>query len=218
MPNAQSDRDALEAVYELTQGATAQRNWRKLLTLGDTFDVQLKRKLLWIWPTAKNLMQFQLKLNELRIQHVLSIGCGNGLLEWLLTAVGTENSLRVYGLERDANWWRSKYAIRSFIPLNYIESSEYNCQLSGDFLKQCCCGLPPQALLFCYFNNRVAFLEYLSAFAGCWLIIIGPQPSLGIHTDPNPLQPELPDCSRWALHSLINWTEHNVVALYKKLP
>ncbi|KAH8310244.1 hypothetical protein KR044_000165 [Drosophila immigrans] len=209
MRDAQSDLDALQAVYSLTQGAAAQLNCRKLLTLGDTLEEQLKRKLLWVWPTAKNLLQLQLKLAELSIRNVLSVGCGSGLLEWLLTAVGTEAALRIYGLERDEKWWRSKYSVRSFIPLNYIECS------SGDILRESCAGVHPDALLFCYFNNREAFLEYLAAFTGSWLILIGPQPDRGIHTDPNPLQPELPG-NRWALHSLINWTEHNVVALYKK--
>ncbi|KAH8359858.1 hypothetical protein KR093_009117 [Drosophila rubida] len=215
MRDAQSDLGTLQAIYSLTQGAVAYRNWRKMLTLGETLDEHLKRKLLWIWPTAKNLLQFQVKLAHLGIQDVLSIGCGSGLLEWLLAAVGNEDSLHIYGLERDPNWWCSKYAMRSFIPLNYIESAS-DCQLDGNFLRKCCSGFPPQALLFCYFNNRVAFLEYLEAFAGDWLILIGPQPTRGIYTDPNPLQPELPS-NRWALHGLINWTEHNVVALYKKL-
>ncbi|XP_034487652.1 uncharacterized protein LOC117791858 [Drosophila innubila] len=218
MWDEQSELAALQEIYNLTAGDEAKKNWRKLLVFGNTLDQQLKRKLLWIWPTASDLTKFHQKLDHLGLQTVLSIGCGSGLLEWLISAVGGEK-LRICGLERDPNWWRSKYAVRSFIPLNYIENAETidsRSSLNASFLSDCCSGLMPSALLFCYFNNRRAFLDYLNVFEGIWIILIGPEPGFGIHTDPNPLQPELSN-NWWALHALIDWTEHNVVAIYKKL-
>ncbi|KAH8407004.1 hypothetical protein KR222_003739 [Zaprionus bogoriensis] len=207
----QMELDALQQVYCLTD----KQHWSKLIALGKTLDQQLKRKILWVWPTGTDLRSLHGVLEELGIRIVLSIGCGSGLLEWLLTTVGqSDKALSIFGLERDPNWWRSRYAVRSFIPLNYIEQADS--KLDANFLMDCCSGIMPCALLFCYFNNRQAFLEYLSVFGGRWLILIGPQPDLGIHTDPNPLQPQLPD-NQWALHGIINWTEQNVVALYRKL-
>ncbi|KRF78662.1 uncharacterized protein [Drosophila virilis] len=213
MWNDRTELEALCAIYCLTEAADAKPNWRKLLELGNTLERELKRKLLWVWPTALDLKNFNQILNELAIRNVLSIGCGSGLLEWLVGAVA-DQGLRIYGLERDPNWWRSKYAVRSFIPLNYIE--EARSKLTAHFLSDCCSGVAPCALLFCYFNNRSAFLEYLSVFEGKWLILIGPQPAVGIHTEPNPLQPQIPG-DQWALHQVINWTEQNLVAVYEKL-
>lgn len=213
MWSEQTELEVLQEIYDITRAATAKQNWRKLLTLGYRLERDLKRKLLWIWPSALDLKRLNGVLKQLDIHHVLSIGCGSGLLEWLLGAVA-DQELRVYGLERDPNWWRSKYAVRSFIPLNYIEQADS--KLTPSFFSRCCSGVAPCALLFCYFNNRRAFLDYLSAFEGKWLILIGPQPALGIHTDPNPLQPQLPD-KQWALRELCEWTEQNVVAIYEKL-
>ncbi|KAL7726830.1 hypothetical protein ACLKA6_017239 [Drosophila palustris] len=199
MWDEQSELDALQEIYSLTDGHEAKKNWRKLLVLGSTLDNQLKRKLLWIWPTVSDLTKFNQTLHHLGLQTVLSIGCGSGLLEWMIAAVGDE-TLRIYGLERDPNRWRKSTDSR----------------LKGSFLSSCCSGVMPCALIFCYFNNSKAFLDYLSVFEGIWIILIGPQPGFGIHTDPNPLQPELPK-NQWSLHTLMNWTEQNVVAIYKKL-
>lgn len=185
--------DALQEVYCLTNGMASEKNWCKLLALGRTLDQQLKRKILWIWPTATDLKNFKKILEQLDIKNVLSIGCGSGLLEWLMAAVG-EGAFNIYGLERDPNWWRSKYAVRSFIPLNYIENAQM--ELDAGFLIDCCSGTMP--------------------CEGKWLILIGPEPALGIHTDPNPMQPQLPE-NQWALCEIINWTENNIVAFYMKI-
>lgn len=77
-----NEEDALAEVYHLTQETT--KNWRKLLQYGATLDIETKRKLLWLWPTEKNLWQINKLLREYNITNVLSIGCGNGLFEWLL--------------------------------------------------------------------------------------------------------------------------------------
>lgn len=77
-----NEEDSLAKIYCLTQGST--KNWRKLLKYGKTLDVELKRKLLWLWPTEKNLWQINEVLRDYNITNVLSIGCGNGLFEWLL--------------------------------------------------------------------------------------------------------------------------------------
>lgn len=42
------------------------------------------------------------------------------------------------------------------------------------------------ALLFCYFNNRPAFNDYLKHFKGDVIIIIGPGIGKNVHTDPKP--------------------------------
>ncbi|XP_030371129.1 uncharacterized protein LOC115621579 [Scaptodrosophila lebanonensis] len=212
----QTERNTLVEIYYLSAPET--RNWRKLLALGDTLEQQLKRKLLWVWPTAADLLAFNKLLRLHNIQNILSVGCGSGLLEWLLAAAATEdeNPIAFYGLEIDRNWWNSKYALRSFIPLNFVEDAPDG-KLDSDFLRHSCCGSQPSALLFCYFNNRQAFLEYLCVYKGKWLIIIGPKPSQGIHTDPDAMHPNFPVDEHWVLHDCLHWTELNIVTFYEKI-
>ncbi|KMZ03403.1 uncharacterized protein LOC120284203 [Drosophila simulans] len=210
MMDERSELETLREIYYLTDDGSC--NWRKLLALGDCLDQQLKRKLLWMWPTSVDLDYFNQLLAMHDIQRVLSIGCGSGLLEWLMTVSGGRK-VPMFGLEVDRNWWQSKYSVRSFIPLNYLEDAS---QLNTDLLAKCCSDVHPCALLFCYFNNRGAFLDYLKVFQGKWLILIGPLPALGIHTDPNPAQPQLP-IDQWILRERLNWTDHNIVAFYEKI-
>jgi len=210
MLDERSELEILREIYYLTDGASG--NWRKLLALGDCLDQQLKRKLLWMWPTSVDLDYFNQLLSMHNIHRILSIGCGSGLLEWLMTASGGRK-VSMFGLEVDRKWWQSKYSVRSFIPLNYVEGAS---QLHTELLTSCCNDAPPCALLFCYFNNRGAFLDYLKVFRGKWLILIGPQPARGIHTDPNPVQPQLPE-DQWTLRERLNWTDQNIVAFYEKI-
>ncbi|XP_022213134.2 uncharacterized protein LOC111068086 [Drosophila obscura] len=213
MFDEQSELESLREIYYLTNGASG--SWRKLLSLGDSLEQQLKRKLLWIWPTSVDLDNYNHFLAKHHIQRILSIGCGSGLLEWLMAAAGGQR-ISMHGLEVDRNWWQSKYSVRSFIPLNYVEDAASPSQLDASFLSNCCNDAPPCAMLFCYFNNRRAFLDYLRIYRGKWLILIGPQPALGIHTDPNPIQPQLPT-DGWILRERLDWTDRNVVAFYEKV-
>lgn len=79
---APTEEEALNTVYYLTSDAT--KNWRRLLKYAETLDLELKRKLLWMWPTENCLLGIREILKELGITCLLSIGCGNGLFEWLL--------------------------------------------------------------------------------------------------------------------------------------
>lgn len=142
MLDERSEVDTLREIYYLTDGDIG--NWRKLLALGDCLDQHLKRKLLWVWPTSSNLELFNQFLTTSSIQCILSVGCGSGLLEWLIVAASGQ-IVSMFGLEVDRNWWQSKYSARSFIPLNFFEDKR---NLSHDFLKACCKVSP---LMPCYF-------------------------------------------------------------------
>ncbi|XP_037955997.1 uncharacterized protein LOC119685709 [Teleopsis dalmanni] len=201
-------------IYYLTSEDT--RNWRQLLKFGKTLDINERRKFLWSWPNEGNLREFQLVLKQLSIDTLLSIGCGNGLLEWILKqSIG----VNVFGLEFDRAWWQSKYAIRSFIPLNFYEDlkqtkSEND---SRNMLLECCPRLEWNfALLFCYFNNRIAFANYLNMYKGNYIIIIGPNSDSNIHTNPSALEPNFPN-NEWHLHVTLKLDENDVVAFYKKI-
>ncbi|XP_023297042.2 uncharacterized protein LOC111679674 [Lucilia cuprina] len=208
-----NEEDALAEVYYLTQETT--KNWRKLLKYGETLDVKTKRKLLWLWPTEKNFWEINKLLRENNITNILSIGCGNGLFEWLLKEV---LNLQVYGLEVDRQWWLSNYAIKSFIPLNYMEDMKKDC-IPGSFLQKCCVlNSWNFALMFCYFNNRSAFLEYLKIYEGNYIIIVGPLEKTEIYTDPLPLEPNFPEdlTSKWTLIQTVPIKSNNILVLYGK--
>ncbi|XP_068155339.1 uncharacterized protein [Drosophila tropicalis] len=199
------EETVLHEIYYLTSEGFD--NWRKLLALGERIEQHVKRKLLWIWPTDGDLLKCHKLLESFGINHILSIGCGSGLLEWLVIASASPQRkplITLQGLEVDRNWWQSKYSVQNFIPVIYVEDNPLM-MIDG----HC------DALLFCYFNNRPAFLDYLKLYHGTWLILIGPKPGHGIHTDPNPLQPQFPN-HEWRLREQLNWTEANIVAIYER--
>ena len=77
-----NEKDVLAEVYCLTQEST--KNWRALLKYGNSLEIDTKHKLLWVWPTEKSVWQINKLLREHNITNILSIGCGNGLFEWIL--------------------------------------------------------------------------------------------------------------------------------------
>lgn len=86
-----NEEDALLKIYYLTQEST--KNWRKLLQYGESLDLEIKRKVLWVWPTEENLLQIRQLFEHDSITNILSIGCGNGLFEWLLKECFSEYRL-----------------------------------------------------------------------------------------------------------------------------
>ncbi|XP_075146755.1 uncharacterized protein LOC142221100 [Haematobia irritans] len=208
---ASTEEVALQEIYYLTNDTT--KNWRKLLQYGETLDVEIKRKILWMWPTEKCLWQISKLLRQFNVNCLLSIGCGNGLFEWLLRE---SLNIEVYGLEVDRNWWCSNYAIKSFIELQYIDNKSIT---NNDELQNFCFRNNWNfALMFCYFNNRPAFLEYLSSYKGNWIIIIGPLEKRDVYTDPLPLEPNFPNekPTQWLLKASLKIGENDVLALYEK--
>ncbi|ENN70224.1 uncharacterized protein LOC109545681 [Dendroctonus ponderosae] len=152
----------------------SQNDWRKVLRLNETSECKEARKLLWAWPSEDNMLFLKKALEEYGLKGVASMGCGCGLLEWIIQQF---TGLPVVGYEVNRQWWESKYSIPSFIPLEYVDSDQLNVD-----------GLIPQdfALMFCYFNDGRAFREYVQRFRGLMIIIIGPDDGSGRHTDPQP--------------------------------
>lgn len=118
----------------------------------------------------------------------------------------------MYGLELDNSWWTSDYS-KTFIKLNYIKqitenclNETINCSINDNF-----------ALLFCYFNNGVAFTEYVKVFNGNFLILIGPKEGCGIVTDPLPLNPKFERNDVWCIENVIEIENSvNVIVIYKR--
>lgn len=98
--------------------------------------------------------------------------------------------LPVSGIEVDGAWWRCRYAPPTFIPLHFTPT-EMDKETITILQRN-----KNTALLFCYFNNRKAFDNYLKYYVGNVLIIIGPHQK-GVHTDPLPFN-DVPD--DWLLY------------------
>lgn len=192
---------------------TSHDQWEDILNLEPNYPLEEKSKFLWAWPSLSCLYSIKAILQENGISSILSIGCGSGLLEWI---INKSTGIQVAGLELDHTWWSSVYSPKTFIDLKFIDSA-----ISPEFLCKCMKDTNPEdfALLFCYFNNRTAFLEYMRAFKGSMVIIIGPQEGAGIVTDPVPLNPEFEEsgCEQWRLVLAMKMqTPNNCVAIYKR--
>lgn len=185
-------------------------DWHGVIEAGKNFSVEEKTKFLWAWPTVECFQWLSTILKNNRIDSILSIGCGSGLLEWLIKKTA---SINVIGLELDKSWWKSAYSPKKFVELKFTES-----QITNDFLHKCIeIDTNRFALLFCYFNDRAAFLEYVEAYSGNLIIIVGPKTRQHIVTDPNPLDPNFEN-EEWTLfdHYLFDDELANCMSIFTR--
>lgn len=203
---ASSNIDLEQHLCELS----AMENWQGVIDICATFSADEKSKFLWAWPTADCLKFLRSHLIENGIEAILSIGCGSGLLEWMIRQ---SSDINVIGLELDNSWWKSPYSPKTFIELKFTTSD----RLTSKFLCDCVGQSADRfALLFCYFNNRNAFLDYVRAYEGKLIVIIGPINGDKIVTDPIPLNP-LFETNEW---QLVGQSEmhgfDNCMAIYRR--
>ncbi|CAH2085840.1 unnamed protein product [Euphydryas editha] len=194
----------MENIVEEVTELYKQGDWR---TIVNKFRSHPNRnKVLWVFPTEENFKFIANCMLELKCETILSVGCGSGLLEWMITeATGYPAS----GIEVDGAWWHCKYAPPTFITLlltNQKLDKEIVTLLGNS---------DRTALMFCYFNNGPAFEEYLEKFSGNVLIIIGPGDGKGVHTDPRPFG-DVPD--QWNLHRTqeVGSTKDYIAVYYRK--
>lgn len=185
-------------------------DWHGVIEAGNLYGPEETTKFLWAWPTVASLNWLKRNLIENHIGNILSVGCGSGLLEWLICKTSGVN---VVGLELDKSWWKSAYAPTTFIDIKFTEK-----HITNDFLNKCMQADPSQfALLFCYFNNRTAFLEYMRAYSGNLVIIVGPKSEQHIVTDPNPLKPNF-ESDEWTLLGYCQFNDQflNCMSIFKR--
>lgn len=140
--------------------------------------------------------------------HIFNNGITDETLHFIIHPQILVAGLPVVGIEVDGAWWHCKYAPPTFIPL-LLTSPELD-QDTTSLLQ----NADRTALMFCYFNNREAFENYMKHFTGNVLVLIGPADGKGVHTEPKPFG----DVSeQWILHA---WQEvrssMDFIAVYKK--
>ncbi|XP_021195543.3 uncharacterized protein LOC110380015 [Helicoverpa armigera] len=174
----------MDIVADITE-LYKENNWKEIVHR--YHDHPDRNKVLWVYPSEENFEFVKNCLAELSCERVVSVGCGSGLLEWMITEA---TGVPVSGIEVDGAWWRCKYAPPTFIPLHFTPA-----EIDQDTITLLQRN-NNTAILFCYFNNRKAFEDYLKYYKGNVLIIIGPH-KIGVHTDPKPFDDVTAD---WALY------------------
>lgn len=180
--------------------------WREVLEYRGKFTLEEKIRYLWAWPSLSDLVVLKWMFEECGLQTLLSIGCGSGLLEWILNKA---TGVSVKGLEVDENWWISNYSPKSFIDLHFLEGSDIDLERIA--------GTDDFGLLFCYFNDSEAFSNYVDAFKGKWIVIIGPEDGVGRYTEPMPLRPCFKKAKSWKLETNFSLIDGDIVAIYRRV-
>ncbi|KAK3929453.1 Tyrosine-protein phosphatase non-receptor type 7 [Frankliniella fusca] len=148
--------------------------------------------LLWLQPTRDVLSFIGEVARRLGIRHLVSVGCGSGLFEWLLASA---TGLEVKGLEVNRGWWESRYSPPTFLNLVFPDDDRDHQTVEEELQ-----GREDAGIMFCYFNDTSAFLAYLGVFRGRALLVAGPGPGrTDAHCHPQPFCASIP--APWTLHS-----------------
>ncbi|XP_053975841.1 uncharacterized protein LOC128874801 [Hylaeus volcanicus] len=152
----------------------SQGKWIDIVNLDCISNEFEKCRLFWVLPTINDLNWIKEIIDKHSLAGLASIGCGCGLLEWLFREY---SGLDVIGIELDRSWWRSKYSPPLFLENIFFvqENNIENLCLSEKY-----------ALLFCYFNNELAFSDYVANYKGNLIFVIGPEDGQHRFTDPMP--------------------------------
>lgn len=59
-------------------------DWKSIINLNKHSDNNEALKLLWVWPSEENLKFIKNVLEEYGVSGIISLGCGCGLLEWII--------------------------------------------------------------------------------------------------------------------------------------
>ncbi|XP_012288628.1 uncharacterized protein LOC105704184 isoform X1 [Orussus abietinus] len=164
-----SDNDVEARVLQLYRD----QKWQDIIDLGSINNDKEKRRLLWVWPSEDDLYWIRDVVTNRALHGIISIGCGSGLLEWLIKIY---TGINIIGVEIDKPWWVSRHSPPQFLKdIIFVEHKNQNIKMPSKY-----------ALLFCYFNNASAFYEYMKNFEGNTVLVIGPMEGQCRFTDPLP--------------------------------
>lgn len=61
-----------------------EKRWDEILKLNQYSNIPNANRILWVWPNEEDIRFIQDYILKNGLKGVSSIGCGNGLLEWIL--------------------------------------------------------------------------------------------------------------------------------------
>lgn len=68
------------------------KDWRKILQLSKKYDISVTSEVLWTFPTEYCLSYLKRVWKSFNITNILSVGCGSGLLEFVIReSIGNES-------------------------------------------------------------------------------------------------------------------------------
>ena len=66
--------------------------WEGIINLGTNGEDYEVRRLLWVWPSVNDLCWIKNVIYEHQLEGIVSIGCGSGLLEWIIQQYTGKNT------------------------------------------------------------------------------------------------------------------------------
>lgn len=78
-----NDMNEYEIEMEISQ-LLSEGKWKDIINFVNSDENFEARRLLWVWPTFNDLNWIKISIDELKLEGIVSIGCGTGLLEWII--------------------------------------------------------------------------------------------------------------------------------------
>lgn len=73
-----------EKFHDDVRECVKKNDWRKILQLSQKYGIEVTSETLWTFPTEYCLNYLKALWKRFHIVNILSIGCGSGLLEYVL--------------------------------------------------------------------------------------------------------------------------------------
>lgn len=85
-----------------------EKKWREIVE--KYHDHPDRNKILWVFPSEDNFEFLRRTLKELQCNELLSIGCGSGLLEWMIKeATGGCNIISLFGRKLNLTMFETSF-------------------------------------------------------------------------------------------------------------
>lgn len=59
-------------------------DWENILKLNENSNKDTALRILWVWPSIRNLEFIEETIQQNSCNGIISLGCGCGLLEWII--------------------------------------------------------------------------------------------------------------------------------------
>lgn len=74
------ENDFLKKIIDLYN----RQDWKNILKLNEHSDNETALRILWVWPSIRNLEFIERTIKKHYCKGIISLGCGCGLLEWII--------------------------------------------------------------------------------------------------------------------------------------